>query len=93
MAIVAGLTLSISISKNNFRFLTPRLPPRSLLGIESLNDPACSAIWEARTWFRIRFEIEAHACDALAGIGDEKDISRREEDRWPRPFLRSGSGP
>jgi phage terminase large subunit-like protein len=29
MAIVAGLTLSlfISITKNNFRFLTPRLPP------------------------------------------------------------------
>src|ERR1700736_2362028 len=28
-----------------------------------------SAIWEGRTRFRIWFEIEAYACDALAGIG------------------------
>ncbi|MCI0468217.1 MAG: adenylosuccinate lyase [Beijerinckiaceae bacterium] len=31
--------------------------------------PEMSAIWEAQTRFRIWFEIEAHACDALAGIG------------------------
>src|SRR6202047_5642147 len=31
--------------------------------------PEMSAIWEARTRFRIWFEIEAHACDALAEIG------------------------
>ena len=31
--------------------------------------PEMAAIWEARTRFRIWFEIEAHACDALAGIG------------------------
>jgi adenylosuccinate lyase len=31
--------------------------------------PEMSAIWEARTRFRIWFEIEAHVCDALAGIG------------------------
>ncbi|MGH6848930.1 MAG: adenylosuccinate lyase [Methylocella sp.] len=31
--------------------------------------PEMSAIWEARTRFRIWFEIEAHACDALADIG------------------------
>ena len=31
--------------------------------------PEMSAIWEARTRFRIWFEIEAYACDALAGIG------------------------
>ncbi len=31
--------------------------------------PEMSAIWDAQTRFRIWFEIEAHACDALAGIG------------------------
>ncbi|MGH6848768.1 MAG: adenylosuccinate lyase [Methylocella sp.] len=31
--------------------------------------PEMSAIWEACTRFRIWFEIEAHACDALAEIG------------------------
>ena len=31
--------------------------------------PEMTAIWEAQTRFRIRFEIEAHACDALAEIG------------------------
>jgi adenylosuccinate lyase len=31
--------------------------------------PDMAAIWEARTRFRIWFEIEAHACDALAKIG------------------------
>jgi len=31
--------------------------------------PAMVAIWEPETRFRIWFEIEAHACDALAEIG------------------------
>ena len=31
--------------------------------------PAMVAIWEPETRFRIWFEIEAHACDALADIG------------------------
>jgi len=31
--------------------------------------PAMSAIWEAENRFRIWFEIEAHACDALAEAG------------------------
>jgi adenylosuccinate lyase len=31
--------------------------------------PEMSAIWEAQTRFRIWFEIEAYACDALAEIG------------------------
>jgi adenylosuccinate lyase len=31
--------------------------------------PQMSAIWEAKTRFRIWFEIEAYACDALAEIG------------------------
>lgn len=31
--------------------------------------PEMVAIWEAQTRFRIWFEIEAHACDALADIG------------------------
>src|ERR1700737_963891 len=31
--------------------------------------PEMAAIWDAQTRFRIWFEIEAYACDALAGIG------------------------
>ena len=31
--------------------------------------PAMVAIWEPATRFRIWFEIEAHACDALADLG------------------------
>jgi adenylosuccinate lyase len=31
--------------------------------------PEMTALWEAQTRFRIWFEIEAHACDALAAIG------------------------
>ena len=31
--------------------------------------PEMVAIWEPQTRFRIWFEIEAHACDALAGLG------------------------
>ncbi len=31
--------------------------------------PAMTAIWEPQTRFRIWFEIEAHACDALADLG------------------------
>ncbi len=31
--------------------------------------PRMSAIWEAQTRFRIWFEIEAYACDALAETG------------------------
>ena len=31
--------------------------------------PAMVAIWEPETRFRIWFEIEAHACDALARLG------------------------
>src|SRR5664279_1862975 len=31
--------------------------------------PEMAALWEAQTRFRIWFEIEAHACDALAEIG------------------------
>src|SRR5688572_23737643 len=31
--------------------------------------PEMAAIWSAETRFRIWFEIEAHACDALAELG------------------------
>src|ERR1700726_1385175 len=37
--------------------------------ISRYSRPEMSAIWEARTRFRIWFEIEAYACDALAEIG------------------------
>ena len=31
--------------------------------------PAMTAVWEPQTRFRIWFEIEAHACDAMAALG------------------------
>ena len=31
--------------------------------------PAMTALWEPEARFRIWFEIEAHATDALAGLG------------------------
>jgi len=31
--------------------------------------PEMTLIWEPQTRFRIWFEIEAHACDALAELG------------------------
>jgi adenylosuccinate lyase len=37
--------------------------------ISRYSRPEMTAIWDAQTKFRIWFEIEAHACDALAEIG------------------------
>jgi adenylosuccinate lyase len=37
--------------------------------ISRYSRPEMVAIWEPQTRFRIWFEIEAHACDALAGLG------------------------
>ena len=37
--------------------------------ISRYSRPEMVAIWEPQTRFRIWFEIEAHACDALAEIG------------------------
>ena len=37
--------------------------------IRRYSRPAMVAVWEPQTRFRIWFEIEAHACDALAEIG------------------------
>ena len=37
--------------------------------IERYSRPAMTAIWSQDTKFRIWFEIEAHACDALAELG------------------------
>ncbi len=37
--------------------------------ISRYSRPAMSAIWEAENRFRLWFEIEAHACDALAAAG------------------------
>ena len=31
--------------------------------------PAMVGVWDPQTRFRIWFEIEAHACDAMAAIG------------------------
>src|SRR5438270_1185535 len=41
---------------------TPEMIPR-------YSRPEMVAIWEPQTRFRIWFEIEAHACDALAALG------------------------
>ncbi len=45
---------------------TPALEPRM---IPRYSRPAMVALWEPETRFRIWFEIEAHACDALAELG------------------------
>ena len=37
--------------------------------IERYSRPQMTAIWSQETKFRIWFEIEAHACDALAELG------------------------
>jgi len=41
-------------------------------------DPRWAAIWEAQTRFKIWFEIEAHATDALAELGIVPKESRRD---------------
>src|SRR3569832_2393318 len=43
--------------------------PRILLLIPRYSRPDMVAIWSPETRFRIWFEIEAHACNALAEIG------------------------
>ena len=42
---------------------------KSLAMIPRYTRPEMAAIWEPETKFRIWFEIEAHACDALAELG------------------------
>ena len=37
--------------------------------ISRYSRPQMAAIWSPETRFRIWFEIEAHACDAMAEIG------------------------
>jgi len=47
--------------------------------------PEMVAIWDAQTRFRIWFEIEAHACDALADIGViPKDSAKNI---WTKPVM------
>src|SRR5262249_28014046 len=43
-------------------------PPRSVV-IRRYTRPEMAAIWEPQTRFRIWFEIEAHAADAMAELG------------------------
>jgi adenylosuccinate lyase len=49
--------------------LAPIPPLRRLPMIPRYSRPAMVQIWEPQTRFRIWFEIEAHACDALAELG------------------------
>ncbi|MEN9856509.1 MAG: hypothetical protein RLZZ157_1635 [Pseudomonadota bacterium] len=49
--------------------LTPRAPPKVTAMIPRYARPEMIAIWEPQTRFRIWFEIEAHAADALADLG------------------------
>lgn len=50
--------------------------------------PDMVAIWSPETKFRIWFEIEAHACDALAAIGVIPKRKRRRGMEGPRCHLR-----
>src|SRR4029450_13656782 len=45
----------------------PRTPESSM--IPRYTRPEMASIWEAQTRFKIWFEIEAHAADALAELG------------------------
>src|SRR3977135_49901 len=47
----------------------PALPARRLSMIPRYTRPEMASIWEARTRFKIGFEIEAHAADAQAELG------------------------
>ena len=40
--------------------------------------PQMTQIWEPETRFRIWFEIEAHACDAMAALGIVPKSAARE---------------
>ena len=42
------------------------------------------AIWSPETRFRIWFEIEAHACDALAELGVIPKAAAKTKARVPR---------
>jgi len=49
--------------------------------------PQMTAIWEAANRFRIWFEIESHACDALAELGViPKDAARAVWERGDLPY-------
>ena len=55
--------------------------------------PEMSAIWEAKTRFRIWFEIEAHACDALAEIGViPKDAAKATRSRQLSAVMHNSLG-
>ena len=53
-----GAEVSFPVSQESFEPMIPRY-----------SRPEMVAIWSPETKFRIWFEIEAHACDALAAIG------------------------
>jgi len=49
--------------------------------------PAMAAIWEPANKFRIWFEIEAHACDALADLGViPKDAAKAVWEHGDKPY-------
>src|SRR3546814_19429247 len=54
-------------SSDLFSFPVPHLPEASM--IPRYSRPDMVAIWEPESKFRIWFEIEAHATDALAELG------------------------
>src|SRR5436309_7874049 len=49
--------------------LAARTEDRTPEMISRYSRPEMVAIWEPQTRFRIWFEIEAHACDAMAELG------------------------
>src|SRR3546814_8337384 len=63
-ALVTGVqTCALPISLPPFSFPVPHLPEASM--IPRYSRPDMVAIWEPESKFRIWFEIEAHATDAL----------------------------
>src|SRR6185369_11757395 len=51
------------------RPIPARARPERPLMVPRYARPAMTAIWEAENRFRIWFEIEAHALEAMAGLG------------------------
>src|SRR3546814_6055803 len=61
-------------SSDLFSFPVPHLPEASM--IPRYSRPDMVAIWEPESKFRIWFEIEAHATDALAELGVRSEERR-----------------
>ncbi|MCA1907175.1 MAG: adenylosuccinate lyase [Magnetospirillum sp.] len=60
------------------------------MSIARYSRPQMTAIWEPANKFRIWYEIEAHACDALAEIGTiPKDSARAVWEKGNKPYTQA----